>query len=492
MSTIYNSNNYKKDSNKSEKNIFSLPYGDNPMENHINNKKGNNYFNLPSSSNQENHNINSIGTQMLSNSNEISQSQYIKCKRHPNNIICFFCETDKIFPFSICISYHIDHKYSKFYCSQVFFSQEFNNIKSIFAEAESKYFQNKKNAEKFFLNIKNHFDEQIHKINDYFDSMISILQDKKSIFISKMLIIYENYIKELIKFKEIFDICDQSYSNLYQNIIYIENELYKKGDYESFYQMKNNIINDINKFSLYNDENFYNNNRFNLNNNYMPFFLYPKKHIININDDDILFGSFENANLYLTNENNCNNSNENNNNKFIEKIDNNDEIKNYKNLNKNDDNNKRQIDNNFMIDSLAINNSTIKVKDNNSSLKNNLNNFESIFEKNKNQNIFTSINTNISNINDSFRDKQLIETNSTLFLLNKNEVKNVFKKDLDISQNFYEKDEITKDNIKKNVSDSPNFNKNKNEIKFTSCNKEKRNKQIIKKFLEDEDIIYYL
>ena len=92
---------------------------------------------------------------------------------------------------------------------------------------ENKYFQNKKNAENFFLNIKNHFDEQIHKINDYFDSLISILQDKKSNFISKMLIIYENYIKEFVKFKEIFDFCDQSYSNLYQNIAYIENDLIK-------------------------------------------------------------------------------------------------------------------------------------------------------------------------------------------------------------------------------------------------------------------------
>ena len=47
---------------------------------------------------------------------------------------------------------------------------------------------------------------------------------------------------------------------------------------------------------------FYNNNKFNFNNNSMPFFLFPKKQIININDDDILFGSFENAKLYLNND----------------------------------------------------------------------------------------------------------------------------------------------------------------------------------------------
>ena len=48
-----------------------------------------------------------------------------------------------------------------------------------------------------------------------------------------------------------------------------------------------------------------------------------------------------------------------------------------------------------------------------------------IFMDNYCMSYVSSINSNISNINDSFIEKQLIETNSTL--LNKNEVKNVFK-----------------------------------------------------------------
>ena len=57
-----------------------------------------------------------------------------------------------------------------------------------------------------------------------------------------MLIIYENYIKEFVKFKEIFDFCDQSYSNLSQKLAYIDNELFKKGDYESFYNQTNDKL----------------------------------------------------------------------------------------------------------------------------------------------------------------------------------------------------------------------------------------------------------
>ena len=154
-------------------------------------------------------------------------SKYIFCKRHSNSKISYFCETDKMFPCSICISQHKEHNYNQFYCTEELFLKEINIIKNKYCKIEIKYFQNKKNAENFFLNIKNHFNEQINKINDYFDSIISILQDKKSNVISKMLIIYENFIKELIKFKSIFDICDKSYFNLYHKFNYIENELYK-------------------------------------------------------------------------------------------------------------------------------------------------------------------------------------------------------------------------------------------------------------------------
>ena len=477
MSNYYN-NNYLKDYKESN-NSFPLQRGNTFNEQFILKTNNNDLRESSSSKNEIQKKI--VSKKTISNlDNHFSKdfSKYIFCKRHSKNIISYFCETDKTFPCSVCISQHKDHIYNQFYCTEELFLEEINTIKNKYNKIEIKYFQNKKNAENFFLNIKNHFNEQINKINDYFDSMISILQDKKSSFITKMLIIYENFIKELIKFKSIFDICDKSYSNLYQKIIYIENELYKNGDYESFYNIKENIINDINNFSLYNDDNFSNNNKFNLNNNSMPYFLYPKKQIININEDDNLFGSFKNADFYL-NDNNGNKEEENNQN-----INNNQgEFNKIRDLNLNNTNNILKVENNMLFDSIA-NNSTIKKEDNNNSLKKNLNNLESLFEKNKNKNIFSSINSNISNINDSFIEKQLIETNSTLFMLNKNDVKNVFKEqDLDTSINNYEKVEIkTKENNIKEKNESPKFNNN------TSCNKEKRNQQIIQKFLENEEL----
>ena len=493
MSNFYY-NNFNKEYNDSNKNLISLPsdnkYAKKYMKK-ISNK--NNNFKISNSNSKENQDKIPIITQIIENNSSKDIKNYIHCKRHPQNIISFFCQTDKKFPCSICIPQHLEHEYSEFFCSKEYFLQEINKIKKLYIEVENRYFQNKKNAENFFLNIKNHFDDQIHKINDYFDSLISILQDKKSNFISKMLIIYENYIKEFVKFKEIFDFSDKSYSNISQKIIFIENELYKKGDYESFYNIKDNIINDINNFSLYNKDNFSNNNRFNFNTNSMPFFLYPKKQIISIDDDDNLYGNFQNSNPYLNNK--ISNNNLNKKEKGANNINNINISKNkfnfnsYTNLNK-INNNKKQNDNSFLLDSIALNNTLKKDDINNSSLKKNLSDLESLFEKNKNKNIFLSNNSGISNTNDSFIEKQLIETNSTLFLLNKNEVKNVFnQQELDVSQGNLDKNEnkTTDKNDENNISNSPKFN-NLNKTKYTSCNKENRNKQIIKKFLETEDL----
>ena len=198
--SIFNNNNIhnKKNYTDSEKNLFSLP-NNNTYNGHQHSIKIiNDNMNLkisPSNKKEIMNNNISLRTQILSNhennSSKIIQN-YINCKRHPKNIISYFCESDKAFPCSICIEDHFEHNYRKFFCTEEIFSKEINKIKKIFNEVELKYSQNKKNSEKFFLNVKNHFDEQIHKINDYFDSLISALQDKKSIFISKILKIYEN------------------------------------------------------------------------------------------------------------------------------------------------------------------------------------------------------------------------------------------------------------------------------------------------------------
>ena len=383
-------------------------------------------------------------------------SKYIHCKRHPQNIISYFCENDKAFPCILCISQHENHSYKKCLCSKEYFENEILKIKKLFEENKLKYFQNKKRAENCFSKIKMHFDQEIHKINDYFDSMISILQDKKSEFIAKMLIIYENYIQKFIKYKFIFDYCDKSYSNLIKGIDLLENEVYKKEDLEYFYNIKNNFVKEINNFSKYNNENLTDKNIFTFNNDLMPIFVFPEKQIININDDINLFGSFKNTNI-------CFNPKENG--------------------KKNVSSNFQNIEENSIFDSIyqdSINNKDIN------SNKRKKTTLEILFENNKNKNIISSINSKISNLNDSFINKHLIDTDSTLFFLNKNEVKNVFKQqDMETSKKFDKIETQINNNEEIKISNSPRIkSNNNNKVKYTSCSRENRNKHIIKKFLE--------
>ena len=383
-------------------------------------------------------------------------SKYIHCKRHPQNIISYFCENDKAFPCILCISQHENHSYKKCLCSKEYFENEILKIKKLFEENKLKYFQNKKRAENCFSKIKMHFDQEIHKINDYFDSMISILQDKKSEFIAKMLIIYENYIQKFIKYKFIFDYCDKSYSNLIKGIDLLENEVYKKEDLEYFYNIKNNFVKEINNFSKYNNENLTDKNIFTFNNDLMPIFVFPEKQIININDDINLFGSFKNTNI-------CFNPKEHG--------------------KKNASSNFQNIEENSIFDSIyqdSINNKDIN------SNKRKKTTLEILFENNKNKNIISSINSKISNLNDSFINKHLIDTDSTLFFLNKNEVKNVFKQqDMETSKKFDKIETQINNNGEIKISNSPRIkSNNNNKVKYTSCSRENRNKHIIKKFLE--------
>ena len=192
----------------------------------------------------------------------------------------------------------------------------------------------------------------------------------------------------------------------------------------------------------------------------MPIFVYPEKSIINIRDNINLFGSFKNVNIDFNQK-----ENEDEQNKIKEKI--------------------------ALIDSINIDNT---LQNNNSNVKRNKTNLEILLESTKNKNIISSINTQLSNINDTLLEKQLIDTNSTLFFLNKNEVKNVFnQQDEGTNQIFERNSPKINNNEEIKISDSPknvvNFENNYKKVKYTSCNKENRNKQIIKKFLEKEELI---
>ena len=152
MSNLYN-NNCNKDYNEVDKKIFSLPTDNNFAGQ---NKKLNKNNNSQLSSGNKNNNINNniqMRNQLLSNfGNNISKekSKLINCKRHPQNIINYFCETDKLFLCSICISQHFEHNYITFFCSEDNFLNEINIIKKNFSEIETKYSLIKKMQKNIF------------------------------------------------------------------------------------------------------------------------------------------------------------------------------------------------------------------------------------------------------------------------------------------------------------------------------------------------------
>ena len=386
------------------------------------------------------------------------------CVRHPNKKLKFYCEIDHLFLCSVCLNQHLDHKYIDFKYNKEHFFQEINVIKKNYEETKNKYLLNKKIKEKFVEITKKHFDEQIKKINNYFDMLISSLHEQKSKFISKIMTITSEYNKKYDKFKHIFAIADEKYALINKKLFYINNDLLSKGEYETFYNMKNALITDINNFAIYNDNNI-NNNEFNkcrLQN-----YICPKNPF---GSDEKIFGTFEDL-LIDVNINNINNANQNiiNNYNKENSIDNN----NHKICVSNITSNKNNISKNFSGNNYNINNS------NNNVNHNTCNSINDTKQSNNNLDNLISINlnpTNISNIldssllgkqnnnsnnNDSFTDKQFVETGSTFFLLNKNDVKNVFKQqECDQSQN--EPSNYDNNNNNYNNINSQNFFNSKN------------------------------
>ena len=421
-----------------------------------------------------------ISTYKITNLKKVEQDQNMICKLHPNKIPNYFCEDDNTFFCSLCDKNHTNHNFKKFNQNKEKFNSEISEIKNKFYEIEQKYKSNKAKAEKFFMQMKNHFDEEIHKINEYFNVMINILSEKKSKFISLILSIYEKYIKEFTKFKSIFDYANKSYSDITKNINYIDKDLYSKGDYETFYAIKNYLINDINHFEFFNENNLGNNIIFSGNNIHMPSFIYPEKDIISMDTKDQVFGSIDETDI-------CNittNYSDSVNNKLI-----NYDLKNitknikenYNLINKNDNNIVMiEKNNNIIKDSLNFDNNTII----DNGIINTKNSKENNIITNNSKNFHCSFNSNNNSNNTSMTEKQLIETGSTIFMLNKNEVKNVFKQqENDNNNEFINLDTINiKDNSIKNFIDSSTFIKRKIKNMY---NKEKINKENTNKLKEE-------
>ena len=371
------------------------------------------------------------------------------CIRHSQNKVKYFCGQDKAFLCDNCLSQHNGHKYVEFKLNKENFTYEINTLKSNFENLKNKYLSEKHRINSLISFANKHIDDQIVKINNYFNSLINIINDKKNKYILKLNNISKENSKKLDKIQNIFSISDEKYSFINNEFYYIINDLLYKGEYETFYNLKNNFIEEIQNFEKYININIFKNNELFFNNK-LPTFIKPKFGIIEKNNnekEEEIFGKFEDRTIDI--EKSGNNSprkkkdnndinNNANNSKFIEK--------------------EKVIINNSNNDKENINDNSL-----NNLINNNLD--SSLITKKSNLNCGNSINND-----SSFIEKQLIETGFTFFLMNKNDVKNVFKQqESEQSQNEL----LNLGNNNKNINSSKN---DINEIFFKEQNNNSVNK----------------
>ena len=370
------------------------------------------------------------------------------CIRHSKKKLKFFCEQDKTFLCDNCLSQHNGHKYVEFKLNKENFTFEINTLKNNFESLKNKYLADKYRINMLISFANKHIDKQIVKINNYFNSLINIINDKKNKYILKLNNISKDNSKKLEKIQNVFSISDEKYSFINNEFYYIINDLLYKGEYETFYNLKNNFIQEIQNFEKYININIFKNNELFFNNK-LATFIKPKIGIIekaNNEKDEEIFGKFEDRTIDM--EKSGNNSPR-------KKKDNND-------IN-NNTNSKKCIEKEKVIINNVIND---KENINDNSLNNIINNNldSSLITKKSNLNCGNSIN------NDSFIEKQLIETGFTFFLMNKNDVKNVFK------QQESEQSQNDLINLGNNSKNNNNKNNDINDIFFKDQNNNSVNK----------------
>ena len=396
------------------------------------------------------------------------------CIRHNKKKLKFFCENDKKFLCNNCIYYHNGHKYVELNLNRENFSNEIKILKNNFENIKCQYISNKNKINKSVSLIKKHIDEQIFKVNNYFSILINFINEKKNKFILKINNIFKENYKNLEKIQNIFSITDEKYTFINNEFYYINNDLLSKGEYETFYNLKNNFIQEIQNFEKYIKSNILNNRDLfdTTNNNKVPTYIYPKNGIMEkkiYDKEEELFGKFDDISLDI-NKNIINISPR-------KKLNNNEKNNSIENTNYNKNEKEKIIVNNNEIENNSISLNNISNNNLDSSLidrKSNMNN------------------------NDSFIDKQLIETGFTFFLINKNDVKNVFKqqdseqsqneiintmnnsnnisnKDNNNDKNFNEKNKYNKNSNKENKNNNSNYSKDNYLNNLNNINKMKNN-----------------
>ena len=301
-------------------------------------------------------------------------NNYLYCDRHKKRRVQFYCENDNLFFCDFCIQEHNGHSYKEFNLSKDNIYSEFKQIKMSFEVIKNKYIYDKCRINEYISFIKNNADEQINKINNYFEHITNIINEIKLKYITNVKNSSNYQLKNLKEIQNNFQFSDEKYLFLNNEIDYIDKEILMKGHYETFFNIKNNFFEKIGNF-----ENYVNTHILNIiemiNNNKILYYIVPKEEIFNNKSkEEEIFGILEEKELHDDKE-------------FIKNLE-------------------FQKKNNFQY--LPTNE-----KDNN-----NVSTSNSFMDKKSYMN---------NNNNDSFIEKQLIDTGYTFFILNKNDVKNVFK-----------------------------------------------------------------
>ena len=186
--------------------------------------------------NQENNNI------YNKNDNEKNknktQENNIYCLRHPNNKIKFFCKTHSIFPCSICVVGHTDHNTICFKTDKIKFKNEVNELKQKIENKKEDFFKIKAENEQYENSINFHFNEQIKKINEYFNSIINLFVNAKKKLEKKLNLVQEGFTRNFEKVKNSTTKIVDYFIDMNNKINFIENDLFPKGEYENYFKVK--------------------------------------------------------------------------------------------------------------------------------------------------------------------------------------------------------------------------------------------------------------
>ena len=381
------------------------------------------------------------------------------CIRHNKKRLQFFCENDNNFLCENCLSQHESHKYIEFNLNKDNFFFEINSLKKNFENLKNKYLNEKSRISQYFVNTKKNFEEQMDKINNYFKNLISLINDKKSEMILKIKNCEKINLQKLENIENIFLISDEKCNFINNEFYYITNDLLNKREYETFYKTRNNFLKLIENFNLYLSKNIFNNK--DLYNNKILNYICPNNDILEKNKldnskEENICGKIEEIIINLNNNNSKLNSLDIKANSLLNTY-----------LNRHTKNNYNKLENEKI---------SIEAKNN-------------LLTKNKN-NLDVSLLDKKSSCNDGdsfILDKQMIESGYTFYLINKNDVKNVFKQQ--DTENMHNDINNNKDNsIYNNKNDS--FINNLNNInQIKKHNSLINNKNIINNQLKNNNTL---